>query len=58
MGRIVSDTERLLEITKLSNNGHHQQAAGRLQRMANEVRNPREKKTLWDAAAHSRNKAY
>ncbi len=57
MGLIVSDTERLLQINKLSNNGRHQQAAGRYQKMANEVRNPTEKKILWDAAKNSRNKA-
>ena len=58
MGIVKSDATRLIEITQLSNNGHHQQAAGRLQKMANEERNPSEKKALWEAAAHSRNKGY
>ena len=56
MGRIYNDTERLLEIAQLSNNGHHGQAARDYQDMANEVRNPAEKKQLWDLAEKSRKK--
>jgi hypothetical protein len=56
MGRILSDTERLLVIVKLSNNNQHQQAAGKYQKMANEVRNPVDKKALWAAAENSRSK--
>lgn len=54
MGRVYSDTEKLMQAAKLERNGHHGQAAGIYGRMGNERRNPIEKKALWGAAANAR----
>lgn len=56
MGRVYSDAERLLQAADLSNRGHHNKAAGIYQKMGNEVRNPAQKKQLWDLAKDSRRK--
>ena len=54
MGRVYSDTERLLQGAELSRRGHHNQAANLYQKMGNEVRNPKEKRKLWEMAEYSR----
>jgi len=57
MGRIISDVERLLTAAEDSRNGHHNRAVRTYQGMANEIRNPEEKRRLWDMATSNRNKA-
>jgi len=57
MGRIYSDTEKMLEAAKASSNGHHRKAASIYQKMGNEYRKPSEKKELWAAAENARGKS-
>ena len=52
------DNSLLLEAMRLSNNGHHAQAAHVYQRAGNQYRNLSEKKELWAAAERSRRIAY
>lgn len=44
----------IMEAIRLANNGHHYQAASKYQDAGNQVRNPAEKKLLWDAAKRHR----
>lgn len=48
------DDGLLHEAIRLSNNGHHYQAAQLYQRAGNQYRNPQEKKELWAAAERHR----
>ncbi len=54
MIRRNSDTERVMKAIEASNNGNHRKAASIYQSMGNEVRNPREKEQLWEAAENAR----
>ena len=54
MGRVYTDTERLMQASELSSNGHHNQAAAKYRDMANEQRKPSEKRSLWKAAEKSK----
>ena len=56
MGRVYTDADKLIEAADLSRNGHHTQAAHIYHDMGNEVRNPKEKKQLWELAKDSRKK--
>ena len=54
MGRVYTDTEKMIEATRLSNNGHYNKAASILHNMGNEQRNPEQKKALWETARNLR----
>jgi len=44
----------IMDAIRLSNSGHHTQAAALYQRAGNQIRNPAEKEELWKAAERSR----
>lgn len=50
MPRVYTDAERLIEAARLTNRGHHREAARIYHDMGNEERRPSEKRALWDAA--------
>lgn len=56
MGRIYSDTEKMLKAANLSANGHHVKAANMYQALGNENRKPQDKKQFWKLASDNRKK--
>lgn len=55
--RFNSDSRRLIKAAELARAGHHNQAAKIYHDMGNEVRNPREKSSLWKTASDMRRRA-
>ena len=44
----------IMEAVRLQNSGHHTQAAYKFREAGNQIRNPAEKRELWDAADRAR----